>query len=101
LISVGPIFGPQGLGPNPAAIEGQGGIVIRPPSKAFLQNLSTRISQYRQQRADEIRQRKASQPSADYSVQVFGELIVKATSAHENMMRLSRTSDASVQEKSQ
>ena len=50
---------------------------------------------------DEIRKRKAQKPSADYTVQVFGELLEKATSAHENMMRLSRSPDASVQEKAQ
>lgn len=50
---------------------------------------------------DEIRKRNAQKPSADYTVKVFGELLEKATSAHENMMRLSRSSDASVQEKAQ
>jgi hypothetical protein len=50
---------------------------------------------------DEIRTRRAKQPSTDYSVQVFGELLEKATSAHENMIRLSRSPDASVQEKAQ
>lgn len=50
---------------------------------------------------DEIRKRNAERPSADYTVKVFGELLEKATAAHENMMRLSRSTDASVQEKSQ
>lgn len=50
---------------------------------------------------DQIRKRNAQKPSADYSVEVFGELLQKAKSAHENMMRLSRSPDASVQEKAQ
>jgi hypothetical protein len=50
---------------------------------------------------DQIRKRNAQKPSADYTLEVFGELLKKATSAHENMMRLSRSPDASVQEKAQ
>jgi hypothetical protein len=50
---------------------------------------------------DQIRKRNAQKPSADYTIEVFGELLKKATSAHENMMRLSRSPDASVQEKAQ
>lgn len=50
---------------------------------------------------EDIRKRRAKQPSMDYSMQVFGELLEKARLVHENMMRLSRTPDASVQEKAQ
>ncbi len=50
---------------------------------------------------NQIRKRNAQKPSTDYTVEVFGELLKKATSAHENMMRLSRSPDASVQEKAQ
>jgi hypothetical protein len=50
---------------------------------------------------DQIRKRNANKPSADYTIEVFGELLQKAKSAHENMMRLSRSPEASVQEKAQ
>ncbi len=50
---------------------------------------------------EQIRKCKAQKPSADYTIQVFGELLEKATSVHENMMRLFRSPDASVQEKLQ
>ena len=49
----------------------------------------------------EIRKRNAQKPSADYALETIGELIQKATSAHEHLMRLSRSSVGSVQEKSQ
>jgi len=50
---------------------------------------------------DVIRKRNAKKPSADYTVQVFGELLEKATSAHEHMVRLSRSSEGSVKEKTE
>lgn len=50
---------------------------------------------------DDIRKRRAKQPSTDYSMEVFGELLEKARSAHENMMRLARSSEGSIQEKAQ
>lgn len=50
---------------------------------------------------DVIRERNAKKSSTDYTVKVFGELLEKATSAHENMMRISRSPDASAQEKAQ
>jgi DeoR/GlpR family transcriptional regulator of sugar metabolism len=43
---------------------------------------------------DQIRKRNANKPSADYTIEVFGELLQKAKSAHENMMRLSRSPEA-------
>lgn len=48
-----------------------------------------------------ITDRNSQKSSMNYVVKVFGELLEKATAAHENMMRLSRSSDASVQEKAQ
>lgn len=48
-----------------------------------------------------IRKRNAQKPSADYALETIGELIQKATSAHEHLMRLSRSSEGSVQEKAQ
>lgn len=50
---------------------------------------------------EEIRARRAKATSADYSDVVFGELFEKARAVHENMQRLSRSPDASVQEKAQ
>ena len=49
----------------------------------------------------EIKQRNAQKPSAEYALEVIGELLQKATSAHEHLMRLSHSSEGSVQEKSQ
>ena len=50
---------------------------------------------------NEIRKRNAQKPSADYALETISELLQKATSAHEHLMRLSRSKDGSVQEKSQ
>jgi len=50
---------------------------------------------------DVIRERNAKRSSTDYTVKVFGELLEKANCAHENMMRISRSADASAQEKAQ
>lgn len=49
----------------------------------------------------EIKKKNAQKPSADYALETIGELLQKATSAHEHLMRLSHSSEASVQEKAQ
>lgn len=50
---------------------------------------------------NEIRKRNAQKPSADYALETIGELLQKATSAHEHLMRLSHSKEGSVQEKAQ
>jgi IS30 family transposase len=49
----------------------------------------------------EIKKKNVQKPSADYALETIGELLQKATSAHEHLMRLSHSSEASVQEKAQ
>ncbi len=49
----------------------------------------------------EIKKRNAQKPSADYALETIGELIQKATVAHEHMMKLARSEDGSLQEKAQ
>lgn len=49
----------------------------------------------------EIKKRNVQKPSAEYALEVIGELLSKATAAHEHLMRLSRSSSGSIQEKSQ
>ena len=50
---------------------------------------------------NEIRKRNAQKPSAEYALEKIGELIQIATSAHEHLVQLSHSSEASVQEKAQ
>lgn len=50
---------------------------------------------------DEIRKRNAKKLSTEDSLELMGELLEKATSTHEHLMRLARSKEGSVQEKSQ
>lgn len=50
---------------------------------------------------NEIRKKNAQKPSTDYALETLGELIHKATAAHEHLIRISRSSGGSIQEKSQ
>lgn len=49
---------------------------------------------------NEIKKRNAQKPSADYALETIGELMHKATAAHEHLIRLSRSKEGSLQEKS-
>src|SRR3989338_8208080 len=49
----------------------------------------------------EIKKRNAQKPSADYALETMGELLQKATVAHEHMMKLARSEGGSLQEKAQ
>jgi len=48
---------------------------------------------------NDIKKRNAQKPSADYALETIGELMQKATAAHEHLMRLSRSKEGSFQDK--
>jgi len=50
---------------------------------------------------NDIRERNAKKLTPEDRLKIIGELLSKGTAAHENLMRLSRSKDGSIQEKSQ
>jgi hypothetical protein len=54
-----------------------------------------------QRNKDAIRERNAKKLTQEDRLKILGDLLAKGTAAHENLMRLARSKDGSIQEKAQ